>query len=325
MKHIQLLFSISVWLIVSSIKSQSFVDSSNYYTFATAPSLSPQTSFTHYIKEYLFLDSSNTKGDFFSVHYSSNINLDSFNSIYYIKKKDNKVYFTGKLYKIEMSDSFDVSDLLIYDFNLNTGDTLKIKHSESGINLELLIDSIQNVVYKDGISRETHFYKVLESNYEYIGFPITFSAKGLGSDFGLLPFKLNRRNSPFSQKTISVCEKDDKTIFQNNNHYNIWKNLNYCDEQVVKKYIDTIRSTSFNEINIQAIKIYPNPANQFLNITSSNHSLVLVEIKNHLGQMVYNGTYTPQIDISLFKNGIYFLFLKDELGMIYKHKLSVLK
>lgn len=61
-------------------------------------------------------------------------------------------------------------------------------------------------------------------------------------------------------------------------------------------------------------EIYPNPANSILNIKSNNQQLqnARIEIKNTLGQVVYVGVYSDQIDVSNLPQGIYFITINKK-------------
>ncbi len=140
MKLIKLLFSISLLVFTSNVKSQNaFIDSSTYYTFGRTSSFA---NFYEYIKESVLYDSTNKDGEFYSVsHFASEYNLFT---KYTLRAKIDKVYFSGKLYNLQRTDSFDVVDLMIYDFSLKIGDTMVIAHTASNLYITLLVDSIRD-------------------------------------------------------------------------------------------------------------------------------------------------------------------------------------
>lgn len=67
--------------------------------------------------------------------------------------------------------------------------------------------------------------------------------------------------------------------------------------------------------NVDEIKInvFPNPTNSILNIVDEKNQFnnSTIEIKNHLGQMIYAAAYSSQIDLSNLSSGIYFLTIRD--------------
>ena len=83
-----------------------------------------------------------------------------------------------------------------------------------------------------------------------------------------------------------------------------------------------------NESNIQnaSLNIYPNPTTDQITIEfDATETKSILEIKNVLGQTVYSemlidvsGKKSKSIDVSNFSNGIYFLSIKNEKGMMSK-------
>jgi hypothetical protein len=318
MKHTKLLFSISLLVFTANVKGQStFLDSSTYYTYVNAPSVSQGLSFAHYIKETVNLDSTNANGYFYTVYYyASDFNvIPKFNTKYNLKCNGDKVYFTGKL-RNDNNDSFEVSDLLIYDYSLIVGDTLKIMHATSGLKVQLIVDSIKNVVYQDNQTRETHYYTIFEGiPNEFYRNGLTLAANGLGSNFGLLPFKLNRRNAPFWQQLISVCKKNNNVVYSANDAFDHWLISNYCNELEIMDLIDTIRSLSIDKIAYQPIKVYPNPVNNklFIHGISSGDYIIF----NSVGQMVLEGRFDNYVNTAGLSNGIYYLLIKQDDKIYY--------
>ena len=69
------------------------------------------------------------------------------------------------------------------------------------------------------------------------------------------------------------------------------------------------------EINLtDKLKIYPNPTTSIINISDEQNELKNsnIEIKNNLGQTVYSNPFTPQIKLSDFSPGVYFLVIKTK-------------
>ena len=79
--------------------------------------------------------------------------------------------------------------------------------------------------------------------------------------------------------------------------------------------------TSVRNIAMQnAISLYPNPANDFVNVTcSGSHNLQQVIIYDELGNNVYDaritsGTTQQHIDLSRFSAGVYSVMIKSDIG-----------
>lgn len=308
MKYIKLLFSISIAFICNkNLNAQfSYLDSSTYYTYCDAHSLTPGLSFASYSKELVLLDSANSMETFYKVLYESkDWNWNQRSYVYFLKVKRDTVFFSGTLYNA-YDDSFEVNNLIIYNFNLNAGDTFKINHSASGLNIELLVDSVKNVKYHDNQIRRTQYYTVLSSGYNRVTLPFSAS-QGIGSNYGLIPFRIIRHNSPFWQELISVCNKDQMVVFAATESFNYLNIKNYCDEIEIIDLIDTIRSVSFDEISDQHTVLFPNPTNNILKVRGMSSGNAL--IYNSVGQLVVDVTFENQINISNLPQGIYQIIL----------------
>ncbi len=91
-------------------------------------------------------------------------------------------------------------------------------------------------------------------------------------------------------------------------------------------------ATGFSQPNeINTIKVFPNPANNQLNIYNGNYTLLnnyKIEIKNSLGQqMFYNDINTQMfnIDISQWTTGLYFVNVLDSNNQVIDTKKIVLQ
>ncbi|MCB0464025.1 MAG: T9SS type A sorting domain-containing protein, partial [Flavobacteriaceae bacterium] len=72
-----------------------------------------------------------------------------------------------------------------------------------------------------------------------------------------------------------------------------------------------------------AFLIYPNPASQSFTIQKPESLLVSeVRIFNTLGQLLYQNTWTPIIDVSSFSTGLLFIQLQTNIGIINKSLLK---
>jgi len=72
----------------------------------------------------------------------------------------------------------------------------------------------------------------------------------------------------------------------------------------------------------EEISVFPNPANQFITITT-NHQMAGKGyfLADALGNIVYRGILTNEnnpIDISNFKNGLYYLIFPENKGFNIK-------
>ena len=72
--------------------------------------------------------------------------------------------------------------------------------------------------------------------------------------------------------------------------------------------------TDFNEMNDDDIRIYPNPANDFINIEIENgkEKAKSIEIINDLGVTVINSKFKNKIDVSSLSSGLYLIRINFE-------------
>jgi hypothetical protein len=312
MKLIKLLFSISLLILTGkNINAQNrYLDSSTYYIYGNEPSLSQGLNFATYSKESIFLDSINLHGEYYKVLHTLK-NFNPLYHVYYLKVNGDTVFFNGTLHNVD-GDSFKVDNLIIYNFSLNTGDTFKIKHSASGLNIELLIDSIKYLQNQDNQLRKTQYYTILIGrNNEYWSVPSPFFAwQGLGSNYGLLPFQLIKRNLQFEQVLISVCNKEKEAVYSANEFFDHWNIKDYCDESEIIDFINTISIISIGKNNIQNMVVFPNPTNDILQLKGISSGNIL--IYNSLGQLIIDTPFVDQINVSKLPKGMYHIFIYQD-------------
>lgn len=93
--------------------------------------------------------------------------------------------------------------------------------------------------------------------------------------------------------------------------------------------VDILSST--NQTLINTIKVYPNPANDFININNGNFATInnyIYDIKNSLGQTVFTqrvASAQTTIDIKNWPEGVYFLNIFTPTGMLIEVKKITLK
>lgn len=74
------------------------------------------------------------------------------------------------------------------------------------------------------------------------------------------------------------------------------------------------------EFNQELVSIYPNPANDILNIEANNLEFDAIKIFNLQGQLVkvFNDLDMETLDVSDLKKGLYFIALKSDRGEVIK-------
>lgn len=306
MKHIKLLLSTSLLFIAGNLGAQAiFPHQSTFMTMSDAPSVSPNLSFLHFIREKVNLDSTKNDTAYYTVNffesdsnYSDQYNLTCYN---------NQVYFSGKIIDYDPNKAFNLKNLLIYDYNLKAGDSFSISENSSKMAIKIGIDSVKNISYKDGISRKTQFYHVISSQWdEYNHFNPTFFAFGLGGDHGILPFKIRNRNSPFWQRLISACNKDSVNMYLDNFWLRDYPFIP-CDEKEFSTSIYKLRTAAVAEKNDTRIRVYPNPTHANLRVDGIESGSYL--ILNSLGQTLLSGNFNREILIESLKPGYYSIII----------------
>jgi hypothetical protein len=200
----------------------------------------------------------------------------------------------------------DTKEHILYDFNLNTGDTITV-YSIGFYGVDLIkIQSTDSILIAGQYRKRMHLACYSSS----VNFP-EFWIEGIGSSFGPLSPGLT------CMPVVCVC----------------YPNMICESEQGVQNYIDPIYNschyqtciTNVNGLKVDNhLKIYPNPASNSLSISTANR-LGEISIYNSIGEIVRltnkpthfdklsAGTNPSKegnvitIDISKLQGGIYFL------------------
>ena len=76
-------------------------------------------------------------------------------------------------------------------------------------------------------------------------------------------------------------------------------------------------AVGINNLTNGSIQLYPNPANDFVNIVSTDN-IKTVEVLNYIGQMVYTNKNVDQktmkLNVTGFKSGVYFVKVTTTSG-----------
>ncbi len=96
----------------------------------------------------------------------------------------------------------------------------------------------------------------------------------------------------------------------------LWvQNTNGSDSIVKSNFINVMPATKISNIELQEIKMFPNPCNSFVNINNNLNGLV--QLLNLEGQEMNTWVKSEQnlnIDLTAFKSGVYFIKLQTENG-----------
>jgi hypothetical protein len=186
----------------------------------------------------------------------------------------------------------DTTEQLLYSFNnLHIGDSLPINTSFTSIK----VTSIDSVLLGSGYRKRYQIQNTRLMGNEYW-------IEGIGSTKDLL--------SPFTYEFewwfFTLCYGDINTFY-----INAPNGMDSCHYSKPLGVIENEAST---------IKVYPNPANDILNIvTPSDGISVTVTVLNVQGKFLLEKTYyTPhtEMDISQLNSGLFFLRIKTGNKMI---------
>lgn len=203
-----------------------------------------------------------------------------------VRVEDNRVYFRIRLYDIIEFDE------LVYDFNLEVGDTIDWKNYGYPKYTTSRVIKTDSVTLLDGRKAKRIFYDNRGTDIEYIGC-VSETDRGL---FGsvIAPTPDNARwqflccsvdGMPLYQTSEESCEKSAKYIYRES------------------KYVN--ETTSVNNITKSELTILQNPVHDILTINSTE-TLDHITIYNLSGQCVLTTTQT-QINVSALPEGMYLL------------------
>ena len=196
----------------------------------------------------------------------------------------------GKIFLRELINMTPSEEYLIYDWNLNIGDTAYVQHgcSETGLVLCAITDTV--------INNENR--RVFHLNYAENMELTEIWIEGMGSELGF-PFSGTKSNpvsfNYYPMTTDMLCYYEDDELS--------WDNPNY-DECMMGGVLGT------NDIeNIESICIYPNPAKNTVNITFSDDAICQsVEIYAVDGRLLKSQISNLEtVDVSKLNAGIYIL------------------
>jgi len=204
------------------------------------------------------------------------------------------------LQKIYIRYGIDTSEQLLYDFNLNIGDTLPLSFNNWDTIKVVSIDSIRIL---NTYRKRFHVVGQWQDGFlvEGVGHSGGFvEPMGIVFGFGSALICFGMGDSAYYPVVDSTC------------------NLNVGINE--------------KQLSANVISIYPNPTTNSLMIETilRQNTLIQTELKNALGQIVYtlnekanSGSYKKTIDLNLGQ-GIYFLTLQTNQGLMTK-RIEIVK
>jgi hypothetical protein len=182
----------------------------------------------------------------------------------------------------------DTALQLLYDFNLNVGDSLKGYLS--------LCNDCSKVTSIDSILINTTYRK--RWNFQYSGQPGYSIIEGIGSSCGLL--------NPYTNfeyfSNLDCFSQNGQTLYP------------FYSASAACALLTSIGENSKEQ---NALTIFPNPSNGLFQLSANNSDFINVEVTNLLGTIIKkseikNGSF--ELDLSNESQGIYFVRVSDNKG-----------
>ncbi len=198
------------------------------------------------------------------------------------------------IYFFRGPDYFGVSDSverLLYDFNLNVGDTLPVTvNSSYTVNVVDAVDSI----LLGGVYHKSFLIRDVASGPPYFAL-----VEGMGSTIGLM----EAQNVFFERYDNLECFTKSGTTVYENHQSSFSGSPNYgCALPGTVGINEHSKDGPFN--------VFPNPTTGILILKTPFSENTRVEIADVLGKVIYKTEFTTaenQIDLESFPKGVYFL------------------
>jgi hypothetical protein len=186
-------------------------------------------------------------------------------------------------------------EYLLYDFNLNLGDTLPST---------MMCYSDRNVIVGiDSINVNGTFHKRYQiADTSYLTLPFGYYIEGIGSTMGLTGGQLHMTEMPFEVYSWLICYAINGTTTLIDG---IFTNYQYdCD------LLNDIRNNNIS--SPQSITIFPNPARDQFSVASIQQSISSIKVFDILGNEIYSSAFNSTsciVHCESFPPGIYFVRL----------------
>jgi hypothetical protein len=294
MKHIKLLFNISVWLFIlnKSLMGQvTVVNGSKFLKIQFINQAPPNDKFA-LIDTLLIIKQNADTIDFLLTNSNAKF------------KKNNK-----KTYLIKDSDS-----ILLYDYDLSPNDKFFLKKSNGQMD-SFVVDSVNYKKLNDNKNYK-HWYLHNKSNDLKITWMENLGEKNFGWDYSSYDL------FDFNSALKAICINEN-LIYWNNSYNGLEQHQisDTCNFNGIQKLL-FISSTNF-----KSLVFYPNPANNFITIEYPKSSFndwefSILDIK---GKIVFESKDTlTQISTSNLINGTYLIQLNNKIYQYHEtHQIII--
>ena len=288
--------------------AQNFInETKTWSTLKTDASYSPDhmdtTLSTFYTK---FIGDTTINTQIYNKLYQSYDSLSTWSIIHLLREGNRKVFVWSPLLE---------TDLLLYDFNLETGDT---GYVASIINNNINIDSLAFIIDSTDIymSANIEFKRLfvsLQLNSEQIQ---DVWIEGIGSTYG-----------PLKQNCIGIigCYNNFALLCMHHNTDLIYQNDYYSSCFVVDTLYNSINSI---EKSINEVSIHPNPIKDFGYLdTDSKYKDLTINIYNLLGEKVkifkIQSEATNKLHFSDFHDGLFIYKVISGIDIVGSGKILI--
>lgn len=345
MKHTKLVFSISLAMMSLLTLGQSFKDSTKIYSHIGVRELESYYGFPQL--EILTIDKRIGDSIYYKVireheykwNYDSSM-LYRINAYYggqdyldfYVKDTLHLLEVAGKIYAIEPFHSKVAHDsiVLIFDFSKKAGESFEYRFDAENA-AYFQIDSVVETTQANGEKVAMHYGmitfnegpSILFSMAKNIGCTNIFGVTGW-LDWMVEMFKYSERDWGISTMSYIVCHND--SLLYKNDVISSKYDSDFCDKDSFFTRHRFKESSVLKLSAQQLLKVYPNPASNFLQIARIDNTplhFMETQILNNIGQVVLE-TKAHRIDIAALPNGIYFIKIIDTQNHTFEtHKISI--
>lgn len=230
------------------------------------------------------------------------------------------LYFFGLLRqdlttkKVFAIPSNSTVEKLIYNFNLNVNDTVRVQNLDVFNNSGLLKVTSKDSILINGNYRKRLNLKGVQTSFNYVDSWI----EGIGSTFGLFNSATADINMICGCLPKLICFQKNQNIEYTFPMANNDCDAPFCNGAGLMDNFD--RNSDFNYL------IYPNPTNSKCYISISESASLNLIITNCLGQQIiatHLSKNINEIDLSEYPKGLYFINVSDGKSKKYSRKLIV--
>ena len=228
---------------------------------------------------------------------------------FFMSDREPGVFYIFRGYEIATTNPWGWHSMLYIEYYRDYGETLEATFCH---NLD------KNYEYKEIICDNTTYLNsdIINTNYVQL--------QWVNSSDNIRGYHVYRNNVRITDELLNDATFLDENLPDGNYKYYVRTYYNEgCVSDSSNHVTVSIKDVRINNVGIiEEIKIYPNPIEEKLQITSYKLQVERIEIFDVYGSNVYLSTRPPVnsfiIDISYFTTGIYFVRIITESGIITK-------